>query len=136
MLSDLDQVPIILELPPEVLLNIFRFINVRHLFGVVIRTCKSFHQILTSDGIWKTLFALKWEENDIVKDLQFINSWESLYISYEDIENFWTSNSENQLKKKALYGHYGVVDSVFIHPTKDVFVSGKFCKSCIINVIH
>ena len=53
------------DLPPELLLNIFRFIDVRTLFGNVVLTCKYFHEILTAEGIWQTLFALKWQEHKV-----------------------------------------------------------------------
>ena len=112
------------ELPPELLLNIFRFIDVRTLFGKVILTCKYFHQILTADGIWQTLFALKWEEHKVITDLEYISSWGKVYMAFEDIELFWKKTSGKRLIKRKLIGHSGTVDALHIIPSKKIYISG------------
>ena len=112
------------DLPPEILLNVFRYINVRTLFGKVILTCKYFHQVLTSDGIWKTLFSLKWKKHKTVGDLDYISSWSKVYISFEDIDTFWKPGGTKKLIKKKLTGHIGTVDALHILPSKRIFASG------------
>lgn len=113
------------DLPPEILLNIFRFIDVRTLYGIVILTCKHFHEVLTGDGIWKALFALKWKEHPIANDESFVKSWSNVYITFEDIDRYWkTESNENMIRKKKLTGHYGIVDAVHIMPSREIFVSG------------
>lgn len=115
----------VLELPPEILLKIFCFIDVRTLYGIVILTCKHFHDVLTGEGIWKTLFAMKWKEHSVVNDLSFINSWSDMYVTFEDIDHFWKrGNYQKKIKTKKLAGHYGIVDAVYIMPSREVFVSG------------
>jgi len=111
-------------LPPELLLNIFRYINVRHLFGKVILTCKYFHEILTADGIWQTLFALKWKQRKCIDDVDYVSSWGEFYMSFEDIDMFWMSGREKLVKHK-LSGHIGTVDALHIMPSKQVFISGN-----------
>lgn len=51
----------ILDLPAEVILKIFSYVNIRMLFKNVILTCKYFHKILAAPGLWETLFALKFK---------------------------------------------------------------------------
>ena len=112
------------HLPPEILLNIFRHVNVRTLFEKVILTCKYFHEVLTSDGIWKTLFALKWNKHKNIGDLDYISSWSKVYIAFEDIDAFWGTNRFKKLVKRKLTGHIGTVDALHILPSKKIFASG------------
>ena len=112
------------DLPPEILLNVFRYINVRTLFENVILTCKYFHQVLTADGIWKTLFALKWEKHKNIGDLDYISSWSKVYIAFEDIDTFWRGETKKLVKRK-WPGHYGTVDALHILPSKRIFASGN-----------
>ena len=117
----------ILDLPPEVLLNIFSLIDMRTLYNVVILTCKRFHELLTVDGIWKTLFALKWKEHDIVDDLEYIRAWSDVCFSYEDIDQYWKNRENHKIKLKStrLLGHYASVDAVHISNCGNICVSGQ-----------
>ncbi|XP_066935181.1 F-box/WD repeat-containing protein 9-like [Clytia hemisphaerica] len=121
MLTEINNIE---DLPPELLLNIFRFIDVRTLFGKVVLTCKYFHDILTAEGIWQTLFALKWKEHKVVTDVDYIKSWGKVYMAFEDIEIFWKKNSGKRLVKKKLVGHSGTVDALHIMPSRKIYISG------------
>ena len=97
-----------LDLPPEIILAIFQFVDFRTLFGVVVLTCKRFHEILSSEDIWKTLFAMKWKEDCIVSDLDYISDEKDVCFSYEDIDTFWKQR-ETKVKVHVLLGFKGNV---------------------------
>ena len=118
----------ILDLPAEVILKIFSYVNVRLLFKNVILTCKYFHKILAGPGLWETLFALKFKEYSIVQDLPYINSLCDVCFTFEDVECYWRCRKQKnvfKLKTKKLVGHYAAVDAVHVVKQANLCVSGN-----------
>ena len=122
----------ILELPPEMILRIFIHVDIRTIFKTVILTCKAFHQILTATDIWKTIFALKWEQTKIHKDYEYIKTWRDVYFAYDDINNFWTRKDKWALQCKKVQGHSATVDAVHIMPGLNFAVSGSRDRSAVV----
>ena len=71
VVSDDSETYNLTDLPPEILLKVFSFIDIRSLFNTVIVVCKHFHALLSGDG-WRSLFALKWEvRSNLSSDFSF-----------------------------------------------------------------
>ncbi|XP_057314427.1 F-box/WD repeat-containing protein 9-like [Hydractinia symbiolongicarpus] len=122
----------LLDLPPEILLQIFSLIDIRSVYKNVIITCKHFHELLTADGIWKILFALKWNEHNIADDLDYVWDWREVCFSYEDIDQHWKCANEQTLKTAKLAGHYAVVDAVHIMKSGTICISGSRDRTALV----
>eukprot|EP00795_Rhopilema_esculentum_P005276 gene5276-426_t len=122
----------ILDLPPEMILRIFVHLDIRTIFKTVIVTCKTFYEILSAKDIWQTVFCLKWEHINLLKDLENVNSWRSIYSTYDDVDNFWRSKGGLKLNCKKLLGHSAPVDAVHVMPGKKFAVSGSRDRSVVV----
>ena len=122
----------ILDLPPEMILRIFVHLDIRTIFKTVIVTCKTFYEILSAKDIWQTVFRLKWEHISLLKDLEYVNSWRSIYFTYDDVDNFWRTKGGLKLNCKKLLGHSAPVDAVHVMPGKKFAVSGSRDRSVVV----
>ncbi len=122
----------ILDLPPEIILRIFVHVDIRTVFKNLIVTCKTFHQILTTEGIWKSIFSIKWENTKITKDYDYVGDWKEVYLAYSDIHSYWKRKDKFRLECKRMIGHYGSIDAVHVMPGGRYAVSGSRDRSAIV----
>lgn len=62
----------LMELPPELILLIFSFIEARFTMTVLFRVCKFFNQLLLSEASWKTRFGKRWPKRDRKEDYEYV----------------------------------------------------------------
>jgi len=124
----------LLDLPSEILMEIFSYVNVKNLFHSVILTCKVFHDILTAHGFWETFFASKFKNHNIRADLEYIVDLRDVCCTYEDIDKHWNYREQNklELKKLKLVGHYASIDAAYILPNQNICVTGSRDRSALV----
>eukprot|EP00794_Sanderia_malayensis_P012734 gene12734-14039_t len=122
----------ILDLPPEMILRIFIHVDIRTIFKQVILACKAFRRILTTEGVWKSIFSLKWERMRIAKDYAYVNDWKDVYFTYDDIHSVWKRKDKFSLKCKRMTHHMGALDAVHVMPCGDFAVAGSRDRSATI----
>jgi len=62
----------LMELPPELILLIFSYINARLTLTVLCQVCKFFNQLLSSEATWKTRFGKRWPKRDKKEDYNYV----------------------------------------------------------------
>ncbi|XP_020906927.1 F-box/WD repeat-containing protein 9 [Exaiptasia diaphana] len=112
----------LMELPPELILFTFSFIEARFAMTVLCQVCKFFNQLLSSEASWKTRFGKRWPKRDRKEDYDYVISWKRICVDHEDMDRFWQDPEQNfdffQLKK-----HFAPVDAAI------VMAGGKLCVS-------
>ncbi|KAK3755305.1 hypothetical protein QZH41_014611 [Actinostola sp. cb2023] len=112
----------LMELPPELILLIFSYINARLTLTVLCQVCKFFNQLLSSEATWKTRFGKRWPKRDKKEDYNYVISWKRVCVDHEDMDRFWQNPESNfdffQLKK-----HFAPVDAAI------VMAGGRLCAS-------
>lgn len=122
----------LLDLPPEIILRIFIHMDIRTTFKTVILTCKTFHEILTTEGIWKSIFALKWENIKLTKDFDYVDDWKDVYLTYDDVDSYWKRKDKWRLECKKMDGHFSSVDAMHVMPGGQFAVSGSRDRYAIV----
>lgn len=133
-MADEEDLAHLIKMPPEILLEIFRFLDFCTIFSKVIFTCKYFYKVLSSDDIWKTLFAMKWVEDDLINDLNYITNRKDVCLCYEDIDKYWKSRKKNKIKLLhcKMGSHFAPVDDVHIMPDGRFCITGSRDRSVIL----
>jgi len=62
----------LMQLPPELILLIFSYIDARFALSILCQVCKLFNQLLSSEASWKTRFGKRWPTRDRKQDYDYI----------------------------------------------------------------
>lgn len=62
----------LIQLPPELILLIFSYIDARFTLTVLCQVCKLFNQLLSSEASWKTRFGKRWPSRDRKEDYDYV----------------------------------------------------------------
>jgi hypothetical protein len=60
------------DLPPELILLIFSYLNARFSLQVLCQVCKNFNDLLSPEATWKTRFGLAWPGRDRKEDYDYV----------------------------------------------------------------
>ena len=63
----------LVDLPPELLLVIFSFLEARFTLRVLPSVCQLFYELMSPESSWKTRFAKKWPHRDRAEDYNFVS---------------------------------------------------------------
>lgn len=65
----------LMDLPPELILLIFSYLDARFTLRVLCQVCKFFNQLLSHEATWKTRFGLRWPKRDKKEDHDYVTRY-------------------------------------------------------------
>ena len=91
---------LLLELPEEVLVHIFSFLQAREIYHVE-RVCKILYRLTNDEGLWRVFCRRSWRNtrggDRIEENQQHTNRWKRAFFYREHAERSWKAQGKSKV---------------------------------------